>query len=137
MFESRSFALVLPPFGVDTAAVYRAYDEAGTADSRTAALTPPSGVDRGGRAWVDAVSDGGNDLEAAALSVAPDLVRWRDALGNVTGRRPRLAGSGSTWFVEGSLDDLNLADRPYLVVRGWRAPVVAVRSVPEGWEGPG
>jgi 4-diphosphocytidyl-2-C-methyl-D-erythritol kinase len=136
-FESRSFALVLPPFGVDTAAVYRAYDEAGTADSRTAALTPPSGVDRGGRAWVDAVSDGGNDLEAAALSVAPDLVRWRDALGNVTGRRPRLAGSGSTWFVEGSLDDLNLADRPYLVVRGWRAPVVAVRSVPEGWEGPG
>ncbi|CAB4963789.1 unannotated protein [freshwater metagenome] len=33
--------------------------------------------------------------------VAPELARWRDELGDATGVRPRLAGSGSTWFVEG------------------------------------
>jgi 4-diphosphocytidyl-2-C-methyl-D-erythritol kinase len=47
------------------------------------------------------VGDNGNDLEPAALVVAPQLARWRDRLGNDTGQRPRLAGSGSTWFVEG------------------------------------
>ncbi|MEL7209174.1 MAG: hypothetical protein AAGK32_13240, partial [Actinomycetota bacterium] len=44
----------------------------------------------------------GNDLEAAALAVAPALGAWRDRLGDATGARPRLAGSGSTWFVEGA-----------------------------------
>ena len=43
----------------------------------------------------------GNDLEPAALAVVPELARWRDLLGDATGQRPRLAGSGSTWFVDG------------------------------------
>ena len=34
--------------------------------------------------------------------VEPRLAAWRDRLGEVTGRTPMLAGSGSTWFVEGS-----------------------------------
>jgi 4-diphosphocytidyl-2-C-methyl-D-erythritol kinase len=118
-FEGRRFALVIPPFGVETAAVYQSWDELRVSDPSRASA-----------------SDGGdNDLEAAALAVAPDLAHWRDALGNVSGRRPRLAGSGSTWFVEGSLDELNLADRPYLAVRGWRAPVLAAQTVPPGWQG--
>lgn len=75
----RTFTLVLPPFGVSTPAVYRAWDRLG-----------------GPR------SDHGNDLEAAALEVEPRLVRWRDRLGDHTGLRPSLAGSGSTWFCEGS-----------------------------------
>ena len=79
-FEARSFTLLVPPFGVDTAAVYRAWDELGGPTSSGPAV---------------------NDLEPAALRVAPALDRWRDRLGDATGLTPRLAGSGSTWFVEG------------------------------------
>ena len=71
--------LVVPPFGVPTAKVYRAWDRLGG----------PSGV-------------GANDLEPAALVVAPELRRWRDRLGDATGATPVLAGSGSAWFVEGA-----------------------------------
>jgi 4-diphosphocytidyl-2-C-methyl-D-erythritol kinase len=76
--ESHVFTLLTPPFGVSTAAVYAAWDSMGG----------PTG-------------DNGNDLEPAALSVEPRLAVWRDQLGEATGRTPRLAGSGSTWFVEG------------------------------------
>jgi 4-diphosphocytidyl-2-C-methyl-D-erythritol kinase len=78
-FESRSFTLLTPPLFVSTPAVYRAWDELG-----------------------GPVGDGPNDLEAAALVVEPALAVWRDRLGEATGQTPILAGSGSTWFVEGS-----------------------------------
>lgn len=78
-FEPRAFTLVMPPFGCSTVAVYRAWDDLGG----------PTGA-------------GGNDLEPAALVVEPRLKEWRDRLGDATGRTPRLAGSGSTWFVEGA-----------------------------------
>ncbi len=45
---------------------------------------------------------GDNDLEPAAIEAYPELAAWRDELERVSGRRPRLAGSGSTWFVEGA-----------------------------------
>ena len=78
-FEERTFTLLTPPgVSVSTPAVYRAWD----------ALGGPAG-------------DNGNDLEPAALAVAPALAAWRDRLAVATGQRPRLAGSGSTWFVEG------------------------------------
>jgi 4-diphosphocytidyl-2-C-methyl-D-erythritol kinase len=75
----RTFTLLTPPFGVSTPAVYRAWDDLG---GPTAA--------------------GPNDLEPAALVVEPRLAEWRDRLGEATGLRPVLAGSGSTWFVEGA-----------------------------------
>jgi 4-diphosphocytidyl-2-C-methyl-D-erythritol kinase len=78
-YEERTYTLLTPPFGCSTSAVYRAWDELG-----------------GPR------SDGPNDLEPAALRVEPRLARWRDELGDATGRTPVLAGSGSTWFVEGA-----------------------------------
>tara|TARA_B100000700_G_scaffold96054_1_gene108130 strand:+ start:4474 stop:5226 length:753 start_codon:yes stop_codon:yes gene_type:complete len=78
-FEDRTFTLLTPPVSCSTPAVYRRWDEMGG----------PTG-------------DHGNDLEPAAVDLVPDLVRWRDELGYATGRRPQLAGSGSTWFVEGS-----------------------------------
>ena len=78
-FEQRTFTLLMPPVGCPTPAVYRRWDEMGC----------PAG-------------DHGNDLEPAAVDLVPELVRWRDELGDATGRRPRLAGSGSTWFVEGA-----------------------------------
>lgn len=95
----RTFTLVTPPFGCSTPAVYRAWDELGG----------PAG-------------DGPNDLEAAALVVAPELGEWRDRLAAATGRTPVLAGSGSTWFVDGSFPEAGQV----------------VRTVPEaGLAGPG
>jgi 4-diphosphocytidyl-2-C-methyl-D-erythritol kinase len=76
--EARTFTLLTPPLHCSTVADYRAWD----------ALGGPS-------------ADGPNDLEPAALVVEPELARWRDRLGDATGETPVLAGSGSTWFVEG------------------------------------
>jgi 4-diphosphocytidyl-2-C-methyl-D-erythritol kinase len=82
-FQARTFTLLCPPFGVSTPAVYRAWDSLGA----NGGLLPDISV---------------NDLEAAALVVEPRLAEWRDRLGDATGVRPQLAGSGSTWFVEGA-----------------------------------
>jgi 4-diphosphocytidyl-2-C-methyl-D-erythritol kinase len=73
------FTLLTPPLGCPTPAVYRRWDELGG----------PEGT-------------GGNDLEPAAVDLVPALAVYRDRLGDATGRTPRLAGSGSTWFVEGA-----------------------------------
>ena len=57
------------------------------------------------------VGDNGNDLEPAALAVAPALAQARDGLGDVTGLTPRLAGSGSSWFVEGAFPEAGSVHR--------------------------
>jgi 4-diphosphocytidyl-2-C-methyl-D-erythritol kinase len=91
-FVARMFTLLTPPFGVSSPAVYRAWDELGG----------PAG-------------EHGNDLEPAALVVEPRLAEWRDRLGDLTGVRPTLAGSGATWFVEGAFNGPGLvvaATRP-------------------------
>ncbi len=74
-----TFTVVTPVIACPTPVIYQKWDELGG----------PMG-------------ENGNDLEPAALAVAPDLVVAREQLGNATGHTPRLAGSGSTWFVEGS-----------------------------------
>jgi len=106
-FVARSYLLVLPPFGVDTARVYRAWDE------------HPS----------DAAP---NALTAAALAVEPRLARWRDALGDRSGQEPTLAGSGSTWFVT---DTGELEAGAEVRVGDDTAPLVRVRTVPAAWKG--
>ena len=78
-YAEQTFTLLTPPVMCSTPAVYAAWDRLGG----------PTG-------------DHGNDLEPAALDVAPELARWRDELAEASGKRPRLAGSGSTWFVEGA-----------------------------------
>lgn len=90
-----TYTIVIPPFGVSTPAVYRAWDEMGG----------PYGAN-------------GNDLEAAAIAVEPRLALWRDRLAELAGVAPRLAGSGSTWFLEGAFDHLGdaLADAYLQVV---------------------
>lgn len=75
----RSFTLVLPPLSCPTVDVYRAWDRLGG----------PTGP-------------GSNDLEGAAVEVVPELAAWRDVLADATKTRPQLAGSGSTWFVDGA-----------------------------------
>ena len=77
-FEERAFTLLTPPVGCPTPDVYRRWDKMG-----------------------GPLGEHGNDLEPAAVDLVPDLVRWRDELGDAAGCRPKLAGSGSTWFVEG------------------------------------
>ena len=84
-FVEQTYTLVTPPFGVSTVAVYRQWD----------AMGGPAG-------------ESGNDLERAAVAIEPRLAPARDALGDATGLRPRLAGSGSTWFVEGAFPDAGL-----------------------------
>ncbi len=81
-FEPRDLTLVTPPIACPTPAVFRAWDELGGPRNET----------------------GVNDLEAAALVVAPELARWRDQLAERAGVAPTLAGSGSTWFVAGHVD---------------------------------
>ena len=97
-FEARTFTLLTPDFGCATPAVYAAWDRLGG----------PRG-------------ESGNDLEPAALSVEPRLGEVRDRLHEATGRLPRLAGSGSTWFVEGAFPECG----------------VVVRTTPSGWAGVG
>jgi 4-diphosphocytidyl-2-C-methyl-D-erythritol kinase len=109
-FEDRTYLLLLPPFGVDTARVYRAWDE------------------RPG-------DEGPNALAAAALVTEPRLAHWRDALGELAGAEPRLAGSGSTWFVEGGPSEAGTAARPELRVGSSVGRLVRTRTVPAGWEG--
>lgn len=75
---SRILTLLIPPFGCSTPDVYRCWDEMGG----------PQGAN-------------GNDLEPAALEVEPRLDEFRRVLEQTTGQTARLAGSGSTWFVEG------------------------------------
>jgi 4-diphosphocytidyl-2-C-methyl-D-erythritol kinase len=91
--------LLLLPFGVPTAAAYARWDDLGGPTAR-----------------------GPNDLEPAALAVEPGLARWRDALGEATGMAPVLAGSGSTWFVEGAWPGLAGPFRP----AGWEGAAGAV-----------
>lgn len=79
-FQQRIFTLLVPPVPVNTAEVYGAWDALGR---------PMAG------------NGSANDLEPAALAVAPALAEWRDRLAEVTGRVPQLAGSGGSWFVEG------------------------------------
>jgi len=81
-YVRKAVTLVTPPVHCSTPAVYAAWDRLGG----------PNG-------------DNGNDLEPAALHVAPQLAESRDALGNATGKTPRLAGSGSSWFVEGDFPE--------------------------------
>ncbi len=76
-----AWTLLTPPLAVSTPAVYRAWDDLG-----------------------GPTADGPNDLEPAALAVAPELAEWRDRLLEATGVEPVLAGSGGTWFVDGAFE---------------------------------
>lgn len=117
-FESRSFVLLLPPFGVPTGPVYREWDSSagGRGGTRTTSEDP-----------------GGNDLIEPALRVEPRLLLWRDVLRDLSGREPRLAGSGATWFVEGTRRELGIDDRDWVEEANGRARLVEAKTVPAGW----
>jgi len=84
-YVSKSFTLLTPPdLECSTSEVFKKWDELGG----------PKGQN-------------GNDLEPAALAVEPELAKWKSYLADLSGLTPRLAGSGSTWFVEGQFEDPN------------------------------
>jgi len=82
----REITLVIPPFGVSTPAVYRAWDDL--------AKTQASPV------------DATNDLQHAALIVEPRLVDWLSKITASCGQAPVLAGSGATWWLDGAFLEL-------------------------------
>lgn len=84
--RTETLTLVIPPLHVPTPAVYRMWDDLGG----------PHG-------------DRGNDLEPAAVAAVPELATWRERITAVAGERPRLAGSGATWFLPGARADLATA----------------------------
>ncbi len=96
-FVPCTYTIITPPFGVSTAEVYRVWDALPVREL------------------------GPNDLESAAIKVQPRLASWRDRIARVTGRVPMLAGSGSTWFVEGNNREAADALAP--------ATVVVVRTI--------
>ncbi len=84
----REITLVVPPFRVSTPAVYRAFDQ----------LT-----DFGKTPIKHA---GVNDLELAAIKVEPRLAIWKQKISQAAGIEPVLAGSGSTWWLDGQFENL-------------------------------
>lgn len=118
-YEERTFLLAVPPVSVDTAAAYRAWD----------ARRPASGTEgQGGQEPSEGPS--GNDLERPAMDVEPRMKLWRDCFEAATGSRPRLAGSGSTWFVEGEAKDFSLEGEQGLRLGREQAALVTVKTVP-------
>ena len=93
--------LVYLPFWNEMGTVYRAWDDLGGPQA-----------------------DGPNDLEPAAVRVAPELARWRDRIGEICGETPTLAGSGATWFVLGEHSNA------LAVLSDEGAEIVAAHTVP-------
>jgi 4-diphosphocytidyl-2-C-methyl-D-erythritol kinase len=79
-----AFLLVFPKIEVSTKTVYDKFDEVGAGDT-------------------------GNDLEKAAISIAPEIKTIKDSLISSTGGAWKMSGSGPTLFLE--LLDLSDADK--------------------------
>jgi 4-diphosphocytidyl-2-C-methyl-D-erythritol kinase len=99
-YEEKTVTLIIPPLVVSTPAVYRTWDRIG-----------------------GPIGDHGNDLEAAALAVEPALAGWRDKIRDLSGQRPRLAGSGATWFLDGEHSNI------LAVLRDKGAKVLSAQTV--------
>jgi 4-diphosphocytidyl-2C-methyl-D-erythritol kinase len=88
-----SLVVVVPPFSLSTAAVYRAWDELGGPSSERAVPLPES---LAGAGLPDHLV---NDLEPAAEHLEPRLRPFREALEHLAGAPALLAGSGSAYVV--------------------------------------
>jgi 4-diphosphocytidyl-2-C-methyl-D-erythritol kinase len=85
--------VAVPPFGLSTPAVYRAWDELGGPSSDRAVAAPP------GLAGLGLPDRLVNDLEPAAEHLEPRLRPFREALERLSGGPALLAGSGSAYVV--------------------------------------
>ena len=89
--EAVHVLVVVPPFGLSTPAVYRAWDELGGPRAGRV-VAPPAGI----AGLVDGLA---NDLEAAAARVEPRWTEFRAELEAATGVAALLAGSGSACWL--------------------------------------
>lgn len=110
--------LVVPPFSLSTAAVYRALSAPALTDP--AAPTNLGGSDSGGGA-------DRNDLEPAAESLRGELKRLRAALSDHGATSARLSGSGSTVF--GVFGDEESARRAFEGLAGLREEAKATMTI--------
>jgi 4-diphosphocytidyl-2-C-methyl-D-erythritol kinase len=82
--------LIIPPFGMSTAAVYAAWQPSGF---------PPASREPDGRGTaVEWMAQTFNMLEEPAMKVRPVLGQMRDHLARLSNRTVRMSGSGSTLF---------------------------------------
>ena len=88
-YKFETLVLLLSPFGVATGDVYRQFDLVGAG-----------------------TGNGANDLEQAAIICEPRLRESRALLKSLSGSEPTLAGTGSTYFVSGSFETIDLAMIP-------------------------
>lgn len=107
-----AIAIVVPPFELPTAHVYRRWDE----------LDGPRGPSVGGRELPLSLRDLGpirNDLTPAAVSVCPDLGDWIADVARAWGQPALMSGSGSAIF--GLFPTLDEAIEASLAIAGTRA----------------
>lgn len=88
-----ALVVAVPPFGLSTPAVYRAWDDLGGPSSTRAVPTPAA------LAGLGLPDDLVNDLEPAAEHVEPRLRPFRESLEELAGGPALLAGSGSAYVV--------------------------------------
>ena len=113
-YEEFGVVLVTPRLYVSTVEVYRVWDSLGG----------PTG-------------DLGNDLEPAALELEPRLRWWRDLVAAVAGERPRLVGSGGTWYLErsGAAAANVVAELKGAVLAEHEQALVVLAAAPPGTDG--
>jgi 4-diphosphocytidyl-2-C-methyl-D-erythritol kinase len=116
--------VVIPPFGIATRDVYRAWDELGGPRSYRA-VPPP-------RALEPVIGDLFNDLEPAAEAVEPRLVEFREAVEEVAGRPAVLAGSGSSYVVPVDVDGRRVGELASQFGERLRRPVIGAATVSRG-----
>lgn len=89
--EGFAFAVVVPPFGLSAAEVYRCWDELGEPQDPgiSGRFLPPS---------LRTEAPLGNDLTAAAFSLRPEMADWVADLSDRWGRPVTMSGSGPALF---------------------------------------
>ena len=112
--------VVMPPFPVATADVYRAWDELGEPRSRRSVPAPG--------ALAELTSELVNDLEPAAEHVEPRLRPLRERIEDAAGRDALLAGSGPTYVVLAD-GPVGLPERAQELSDALGLPVVAAATV--------
>lgn len=120
-----ALAIVVPPFELSTAAVYRRWDE----------LDGPRGPEIAGRDLPPSLREHGplaNDLVPAAMDLRPDLADWITDLATRWGRPVAMSGSGPSAFA--FFADEEEAGDAAAQVRGARASMAAL-PVDRGWDG--
>lgn len=117
-------AIVVPPFQLATPSVYRRWDD----------LDGPAGAGLEARHLPASLREHaplGNDLQPAAVDLAPQLGDWIADTAAAWGQPVAMSGSGPSLFsLFGSMDE---ASEALQVIIGARSSV-AVRPTPVGWE---